>query len=317
MYRDLLDDLRSLLDGGVPVVEALETIAARGSARRRALAAGLRREVTAGRTLAEALAAVSRGVPAEHAALVAAGERAGQLVEALGRLVELLDHRREVASRAFSFLLQPLVTLAAAIVFLPLPLLLTAAGSAAYGSIVFGSFSLIGLLALAVWKGPALLPGPPRRACERGLLAVPWFGSLLGECAAGRVLWLLGRLLEAGISYDEALLLAANAASLETLGEDLLEARRRIAHKESASAALASVRILRGAPDVLARLAASEKAGALDRSLQEVGRSLEEGYVARLDRFVRLLPQLIILLVGVAVISYAFVVLRRVYTLPP
>lgn len=301
-YRDLVSDLASLLESGVPILDALEGLNAGGRRGRTAeLAAHLHREVSGGRTLAEALQSAAPPVTAEHTALVHAGEVSGTLPEVLRGIVVDLDQRRDrgrgLIRCTYLFLVAVLAVLGILVV-------------------VFGYYGLAAAMSVGgglAWR----LRWPWARGSfpsERLLFALPWFERLLKEQAAARALRLLGRLLRSGMGLSEALGLTANAASTETLRVEFCCAGDRLEAKETLSSALRVLQLFRRHPALADRLAIAEKAGGLDRALEDVGGQLEAQCRLRIDRFLTVLPVVLTIVAGISVAGYGIWVFSRLYS---
>ncbi|MBI4601987.1 MAG: type II secretion system F family protein [Planctomycetes bacterium] len=297
-YRDFLDDLRQLLESGFPILGALEALGREKAGRRADLAQALRTRVEGGATLAEAMACLPRTVPEEHVSVVRAGECSGTLDRVLRRLVERLDRRRELASGLIARAAYPAGIAVAAAVLLPLYLIVL--GEVwTYASIqiaFFGSVALVGVLA---WKGSLLH-------------RLPWLGGLLEELALGRALALLGLLLESGLALGEALRLAAAPVRLEGLKSGLLAVEPRLRAGRSLTEALRELPFLARRAAWLARVAVGEEAGAMGRSLLELGDSIEAGVWKKLTGATRVIPFVLIPLVGAWVLYQALSVLSNV-----
>jgi len=303
-YRDLVSDLASLLESGVPILDALEALNAEGRRGQTAeLAAHLHREVSGGRTLAEALQSAAPPVTAEHAALVHAGEVSGTLPEVLREIVIDLDQRKD-RTRG---LLRSVY-------------LLLVAGLALLGVLVlaFGFYGLAVAMAIGVglarWSGRASTRVRGSSKTERVFLALPWMGHVLKEQAAARALRLLGRLLRSGMGLSEALGLTANAASTETLRVEFCCAGDRLEAKETLSSALRVLQIFRRHPALADRLTAAEKAGGLDRALEDIGGQLEAQCRLRIERFLTALPVVLTIVAGACVAGYGIWFFSRLYS---
>jgi len=303
-YRHCLEDLRKLLQAGIPVLEALETEleSARGAA-----AEFVRRildHVRRGAGLGEAFAACPE-VPEEHAALVEAGERSGTLVVVLEKLVARIDRRQELLSQLRAKVTYPVALLCFAVTLLP-SYLLFAEQASLYVLVqvaFWGGAAVIGLL---VWQGPRALEGRPaiREAVERWVTRVPFLGRVLVDGAAGRSLGLLGLLIGSGLPLGASLKLVSKTARLLGLRASLGSVEPKLLSGSTLTQALASTAFFAAHRDWLARVAAGEKAGALDQVLTELGESLEISAQGRLAVILKILP------VGVMVLVGAFVLWR-------
>ena len=305
-YRDFLDDLKELLQAGFPVIEAFETLAsaqkagppARSPSPRRAeLASWFVERLRDGATLAEAMAS-RREIPEDHAAMVDAAESSGSLVRVLGRLVEQMDQQRKTLAEFWRQAAYPLLTLMAAVVLLPSPLLVLGDvwNYLLIQVLFFGPILLLG----GFVRGPQLFrqDSPVRASYEGYVLRLPLIGSLVTWFALGKVFGLLGMLLEAGLSFNEAIPLAARTARWRSLEADVLSIESEVRAGKTATEALQSIPVFAARTEWIARVSVGEKAGTLDRSFRELGANLEESARSLLNRCLRVLPIVIPLLVG-------------------
>lgn len=300
-YRDFIQDLKQLLHAGVPLIEALDTLGmdGKGTDQRGRLAIRLRDRVKAGATLAEALEGAAKSVPPDDMVLIEAGERAGALDKVLGRIVEAIDRRRALLAACIPKTVHAILTLVLAVLLLPLYHIFQGNVST-YARIEASFFIPLILVVLLAWKRKTLFRegGQGRRLFERIALGLPWVGSLIIEQAIGRAFSLLAILLEAGLPIGEAISLAARAARWGPLEQGLHSSVDLIRGGKTLTEAFRAVPLIAARPSWLARVATGEKAGSLDRSLRELGSSLEESASRRLERLLRVLPVFIILLVG-------------------
>jgi type II secretory pathway component PulF len=305
-YRDFLEDLRALLGSGVPVREALGTIEGAPGLWRGRLARDLRRRIEDGDTLGAAMAALPGSIPRDHAALVEAGERSGTLDRVLARLVERIDERGKLRGEILRGVAWPAFLLVVAVVLLPLYLLVLG-NERLYLAIQAGFFIPAALLVGAFFFGiPGLARGTrARRSLERIALAVPGLGTFLREVALGRTFGLLGLLTEAGGSLDDSFRLAAEAAPLDSIRSGLFGVPQGLRRGKPLHAVLRDAGELRLRLAWCARIQAGEVAGSVDRVFLELEEELDANTVVRVRFVGRLLPALLILVVGAIVLKQA------------
>ena len=309
-YRDFLEDLRSLLHAGISLLDALRCIADAGKGKRAQLAQSVHDRVLRGATLAESMAAETSLVPEEHVALIEAGERSGTLVKILARLVERVDRRREATSKLLQLTLYPTSCLVLAVVLLPLYLIFQGRGNA-YLLIQAAFFVPFLSLALLLWKRSSLLSASSqaRVALEDALLRLPWAGKICFQLAMARAFDLMGLLLEAGMTFDDTLRLSAGTVPWERLRREVHSLRALIKAGRNVSGAFREAPAFASQASWLARITVGEKVGRLDRSFLELGEELEKSAYVRIQRAIRLLPVLLIPLIGAVVLWRALSVL--------
>lgn len=305
-YRNFLEDLRTLLHAGVPVRNALETLAAGGGGPQARLAGRLLAGIEEGSTLAEALKRCPRDVPPQHAAIIEAGECTGTLDSVLKRLVERLDQERAIALELLKAVAWPVFLTVAAVVLLPLYLLFTGE-DALYVTIQVVFFSAGALLA-ACLSGviPVIPPGSGRRALvESLLLRTPWVRDTFLEAVLSRVFGLLGVLIEVGGSLEDSFRLAAGAVTWDGIRHDLLTVPQSLRRGSSLHEAIGAAGRIPLRREWVARVLMGETAGTLDKSFQELGSELEQRFLGRIQRLAKVLPGLIVILVGAVVLYRA------------
>lgn len=305
-YRDFLEDLRALVGSGVPIREALGTIEEAPGLSRGRLARDLRMRIEDGETLGEAMASLPRSFPRDHAALVEAGERSGTLDRILARLVERVDERGKLRRELLGAVAWPALLLASSVVLLPLYLLVLGR-ERLYMAIQVGFFIPA---ALVLWTTNFGFPGlargtRARAALETLALAVPGLGTFLREMALARAFGLLGLILEAGGSLEDAFHLAADAASLDSVRDGLLSVPGALRGGKSLHAALREARDLRLRLAWCARIQSGETAGSADRVFLDLERDLDAKTLERIRMALKAIPAILILAVGAIVLSQA------------
>jgi type II secretory pathway component PulF len=310
-YQDLLIQLKFLLNSGVPVKSALDSIARKKGPR--SLAAVLLSHVENGQCLGEAMGSYPRRIPAEHAALVLAGERSGRLTEVIDNIIEDAASIAEIRKSFLIQVLYPAVVIVAALVLGPLSLYVFTGRVVAHFPAYFVVILFMTAVVLFLWKGPKWLPPDSglRLSLERFLLAIPGLRGLLHSSLAGRALRLEGMLLGAGLSFEESLPLVGETMGWELLRADLARVEDSI---QGGSTAAEGFRHFSGlSDDVLSRLAAAETSGNLDAAMKLTGEELLRSFQYRLTVTLKILPYLLYLIAFLAILQYAFSVLPSTY----
>lgn len=294
-YRSFLDQLASLLEGGIPILEALALLS-KGPSRPIARAAGmLERRIRDGDTVAEAMAGDPQDFPPPHRAVLKAAEKGGLLPEALRRLRDEVDRHIAIRRSLWTRSAYPLLLLVAAAVLLPTVLL-------AQGRI--GAYFLFEALVFGLAGGTAWLCFRWKRQALTLLSGMPFLRGV------GESLSLLGLLLEAGIGVREALGLSAAAARSPLLQGELEEAARAL---EKGSNLTQSLEKVSGIPPIeRGEIQSGEHAGSMDRALRRAGRAIEEDAQRRLERVLSVLPFAVYFIAaGVVGTYYVLVMLRH------
>ena len=331
--------LAGLVGAGVPLVDALDELAAAEPRRaRRALWLGLGARVAGGAPLSVALAEAPRHFDAELVALVRAGEADGALADALAEVEAALAARHELRCRARTALAYPAfagLVLAGTLLFLfgeVVPALDGAgfgpgtgagagAGAGASGggapwharllravAAVVSAWGLVAASGAALaWLGLRALVAASSAAAvawDRVALAALPGARLRATLETARLAGTLARLQRRGASLPDALELATGGVSRPALAAELDAVRRRVVAGASFGAALADARHV---PATLARFArAGEAAGALPAALERAARVLERDARTALERAERLAGPALLCAVG-AVLTWIVV----------
>jgi type II secretory pathway component PulF len=309
-YRNLLSDLASLLHAGMPIREALQNIASGKTGPGARLAGRLAESLGGGSTLGDAMACVPAEIPVEHVALVRAGECAGRLEEVLRRITARIDEDRRAAAELYQAVAWPVLTAVAAVVLLPLYLVIMGhwiqylvLQLAVFGPLVF-------LGALFFWYLPRLPSNcAARDAIESVLFRIPWIRRILVQRALARAFGVLGILIEVGGSLDDAFGLAAAAVTWRALRSGLQSVPAELRRGRKLHEALRSAPGLSLEPDWISRIQVGETAGAMDRIFNELGEDLEGRVLVTVRRVGKVLPVVITITVGVFVLCRALQVL--------
>ena len=313
----LLEELATLLEAGVPLAEAapsLESAYAEGP-----LGAPLGRlvqAVRAGESLAVAFERAALDLPAYVHTLIASGEAAGRLGAALRDAAAQLEYERVTAQEFRNALIYPAVlvgagavaVLAIFIIVVPRFASLVRQGRAELPTIsrwvIEGGMYLkehllgaglvlgaaIGLLILAL-RAPAV-----RQALLEAIARLPLTGSWLRNRETGRWATLLGTLLANRVPLLAALELSTGALKLQADRHHLQQARDALRQGRALSAVLAEQGWI--APSRINLIRVGERAGELPRLLGELGRLHTESARTQMKRLLTLIEPLAILVVG-------------------
>lgn len=314
---EILLSLADLLSAGADMRSALNVLLSRAQGSRVANACRrLLQDISAGEALDAAFARTLAPRHAFVAALVAAGEAAGDLPQALRRAGEMLEAAIKLRQQLIAALAYPLFvlisTLAAAGVILlaVVPSLepLVSEGGEANAPILSGLLAASRLLreqgvVLAAGLGVAaiLVTGLGRAGLLRGPLDRLWLTGpwrrISCALAFGGFAISLGVMLSAGAPMSEALRLAIRGVRSDLARSRLQVVLQQVRQGVSLSQALQS---LKSFPPTIVRLVSvGESTGALGRMLQRSGKLEEDAAVRDIEAAARLLgPALVVLLGG-------------------
>lgn len=321
-----MQQLATLLSAGMPMVEALDSIADSMETRRgRQLVAALRQQVLEGNALAGAMRHL--GFDEVACNMVAAGEETGQLDAVSSRLAQVLEHARELRQEVVSAILYPLIVSGFGLlvmVFLLTVVVPQIAGVFARAggnlpwlttTIIYVSnilrehgFWLFGGVVLFViaYRFALRLPHIRYRR-DVLLLGLPAIGGLLRKMETARYARTLGMLLGGGVPVLSALHIASQSLLLEPVREAAVAARESMREGESLAERL---RLSGYIPPLAIRLiAVGEQSGQLDTMLLRVADNFDADTSRNLKRLVTMLEPVLVMLMAVMVGTLAMAIL--------
>ena len=312
-------ELMSLLEAGLNLVEALQTLSEKE-------AHGERQEVLSG-----ILAAIYRGEPFSQAigrfpqhfsplyvATVKASERTGNVREALGRYVAYQEELERVRKKIVSASIYPAILMVVGVLVLGFLMFYVVprfarvyedmAGTLPFFSqllLGFGNFvsahaAALGFGAAALAAGAAWALSQPaiRAQLHMALWRVPAAGSRMKVYQLARLYRTAGMLLRAGIPALRALEMVRELLPAH-LRPQLARARRLIEEGQPMSAALGAVGL--ATPVALRMMSVGERSGDMGQMLTQIARFHDEEVARSIDWFTRAFEPLLMAVLGVSV----------------
>ncbi len=324
----LTRQMATLLDSGLTLEQTLDALIEEAAQPlTREVLTGVKTEVTAGLSLAKALAAYEKSFPDFYRALVHGGEESGALPRVLQHLADYLDARQSLKQKTALALLYPILVTTVAILIVAgllvyvvpqvvqvfqqsrqsLPLLTR-------GLIALSDFlreSGIWLL-LLIGGGLALARLAVRREALRRrwhglLLRLPGLGPLIRGIDTSRFASTLAILVGGGVPLLAALASGAQVMSNMVLRDAIERATLRVREGLGLARALGETRAF---PPLLVHLIASgEVSGKLEQMLERAAQLETKGLERRLTVFLTLLEPMMILLMGGIVLLIVLAIL--------
>jgi len=291
---------------------------------------GLRAEVRAGTSLADAMAKQPGAFPDLYRALVRGGEDAGALPRVMAELADHLEAREAVRQKLALALLYPAtIAIVATLVVGGLMIYVLPQLASVFSQnrqqLPWLTTALLGLSDFLSRGGPWLLLagvvagfglrrlyGLPsyRRRAQQALVSLPVVGHLLKLEAGARFGSTLAILLSGGVPLLRALIAAADGASLEIFGEAVRRAAERV--REGAPLSR-SLRAEEQFPPLLLHFVASGEAGGeLPAMLRHAARQLQGELDIRLRWLGGLLEPALIVAMGVVVLTIVLAILMPI-----
>lgn len=312
-------ELRTLLEAGLSLVEALQTLGEREKDPERSrVIAGILAALAEGEPFSRAIARFPEAFPDLYVATVRASERTGDLREALSRYVTYREEMDRVRKQLIAALLYPAIlcvvgTLVVAfLTFYVVPrfarvyedtsatlpffsAMLLAIGRAidAYGFAI--GTALLGAAIAAAWT---LAQPPARAALNERLWRVPVLGERILNYQLARFYRSAGMLLRAGIPALQSLQMVGSL--LETrLREGLASAAQRIEAGQAISVALTTSGL--STPVATRLMQVGEGSGRMGEMMERVANFLDDENARFLDAFTRVFEPLLMAVLGLAV----------------
>jgi len=317
-------DLATLLAAGIPLLEAVDTLARQHKGPFGAAVLALGEDIAAGSSLAEAMKANGAYFDQLCVSIAAVGENTGTLETALARLAEFKEHARRLRGRVATALIYPgiVATVGVAVtVFLmtfvvpqllttlsesgrPLPAVTRWVKAASDFLLGYGWAVCLGAIALAV--GAKLLIATPagRRGWHRLVLRIPLVGELVRKETIARLAVILAALLRSGVVFLQALTVARNTVRNEVFREELGRCERAVTAGRDIAPALQGSAVF--PPMMVKMLAVGQQAGELEGMLEQLAVAYEHQVETATQRLTAVLEPALIIALAMLVGFVAF-----------
>jgi len=312
-------ELLSLLDAGLNLVEAMQTLAEKEpEGERQQVLSGMVAAINRGEPFSQAVAAFPRHFSPLYVATIKASERTGNVKEALGRYIAYQDELDRVKKKVVSASIYPAILMVVGTLVIGFLMLYVVPRFAqvyedmahtlpffsqlllSFGSFVgkhgFFMFSVFILgIGAAAW---ALSRPAVRAALNRRIWALPALGSRMKTYQLARLYRTAGMLMRAGIPALRALEMVEGLLAAH-LRPPLVHARNLIEQGHPMSAALGAAGL---ATPVAARMMlVGERSGDMGRMLGEIARFHDDEVARFVDWFTRAFEPVLMTLLGLAV----------------
>lgn len=320
--------MATLLESGLTMEQSLNALIEEAAEPlTREVLTGVKMEVTAGLSLAAAMAAYQKSFPDFYCALIDGGEQSGALPTVLQHLADYLDARQALRQKTSLALLYPILVTVVAISIVTglliyvvpqvvqvfaqsrqsLPLLTRAL--IALSDFLRAAWPyLLVLIGGAAFGARVLLRRPElRRRWHAFLLRLPWLGPLVRGINTSRFASTLAILVGGGVPLLAALDSGARVLTNTVMSQAVERAIERVREGASLARALGETRAF---PPLLVHLVASgETSGRLQQMLNRAAQLETRALERRLAVFLTLLEPLMILLMGGVVLMIVLAIL--------
>jgi len=323
---NFLQQLATLIDSGMPLVDSLSSIAeGMENARSNSVISSVRQQVLEGKSLADALR--THHFDDVICNMVAAGEETGQLDAVSTRLAELLERRQALSQELLSATLYPVIILAFGVVVMlfllavVVPQIVTVFERAggdlpALTVFVIATSEFIrnnGLILTLLFSGSvfayimAMKKETMRYKRDELLLKIPALSSLLLKTNTSRYTRTLGMLLEGGVPALAAMKIAQQSITLLPMREAVTQAREMLREGSSLADGLKTgnyVPLL-----ALRMIAVGEQSGTLDKMLIRVADNYDKESSRNIKRLLTIMEPMLVMGMAVGVGTLAMAIL--------
>jgi general secretion pathway protein F len=312
-------ELMSLLEAGLNLVEALQTLADKENhGERQEVLSGLLAAIHRGEPFSQAVAGFPQHFSPLYVATIKASERTGNVKEALGRYIAYQEELERVRKKIVSASIYPVILMVVGVLVIGFLMLYVVprfakvyedmAGTLPFFSqllLGFGNFvgnnaavlgiSFVGLLAGAVW---AFSRADFRSWLNLQLWRVPAVGSRMKTYQLARLYRTAGMLLRAGIPAVKALDMVRDLLAAH-LRPQLMSAKKAIEQGHPMSAALGAAGL---ATPVAARMmSVGERSGDMGHMFTQIARFHDDEVARFIDWFTRAFEPILMAVLGVSV----------------
>lgn len=312
-------ELATLLGVGIPVTDAIDTLAQQQRGGYRTALLLLRDRVAAGAGLAEAMAEQPEVFDSLSVRMVEVGENSGTLEAVLEQLAGFKERASELKDRVLTALLYPAIVFSVSLavsIFLMVvvvPMLLTnllEAGRALPCSTrVLKAMSdllvergWMPLVAFALGGGAlvAWIRTPRgRRTCHRLLLRLPLIGSMARKQTIARIALVLSTLIRSGIVYLKAVEIVVRSTSNLVFRDALEESAKQVASGIEISKSLEKAGVF--PPLVVHIFSVGQQSGRLEEMLERLAADYDRQVASSSARLASALEPLLILTLAIFV----------------
>jgi type II secretory pathway component PulF len=322
---NFIRELSTAIMAGLPLVQALRTLARQGrSPRQHAMLSQIIEQVEHGRSLGDAAASWGKPFNDMTINMIRAGEASGKLGEVLKQAADLLDRdvklrRALLSATMYPMILASLITIAVIVIVtvivpkllaglpnhnmeLPLPTRIVQGVAQFFGGYWWLIIPGVAVTVLAISR-TYRTPGP-RLWIDSRMLSLPLLGPLLRDVAVARFTRTLGTLTSAGIPILQALRITRG-----TLGNKGMErVIDEVCEQVSAGKTIADPMERSGYfPPMLVQIVnLGERSGRLDEMLTQAADAFEDKTESSVKIFTTALPPVLVVMLACVV---GFVVL--------
>lgn len=327
--------LKTMVKAGLSIVAALKVLSEETENEKlRKIIAKITAEVETGKQLSEALARFPKIFPPIYVSMIASGETAGKLEDALTQVSEQMKKSHELTSSIRGAMIYPIVVFTAIVgialemVIFVLPKIMvmfkdfdaelplatrvligTISFLENYGLILLGV--IVVLVIVAIW---AMRKPDVKRKVHKFNLHLPIFGEVIKKINLARFTLTLSSLLQSTIPIVEATKITAGVQTNYTYRDNLVLVSDALKKGENLSTALECYP-LTFPPMVNEMIMVGEQSGQMEKMLSELSEYYSSEVDATMKNFSTIIEPVVIVALGLMVAGIAVAVIMPMYTL--
>ncbi len=326
-------NVATLLNSGVPLVKAIEALAADDTFdRSTAILQSLVQDIRAGTAFSAALANRPDSFSPLVISMVRAGESGGTLVSTLEKISNDIEKRQATKAQIRQALTYPTIVVVLgsfAVTFLMafvvpvfeetyrkagMPLPLITRSLIAVSSVVAATWWLVlGIIIGTVIAYRRYRSHPKlRRVRDRFLIRLPVLGAVLRSVLVGRFVQAFGGLLASGVSIKESLELTEKVVNHSDFVDMIRELRFAVTRGEGLGSKLAEYRSL--VPPLLAQMVSlGEKSGELGPMMLQIGHYVDKDLTRRTQSMSSMIEPLVTVVMAFAIGTIALAIYLPIF----
>lgn len=329
-----LQELATLLEGGIPLDKSLRIIAhSQKNSALRDISEGILNGVKGGKSLAASLSQYPRTFPEVYVSMVRAGEEGGVLPQVLQRLAAFLERTIKVREDISSALLYPILLAIVGVLSIVIIILYVIPkfsvifqdmGVALPFSFQFLMFlnyfvkfygwTLVAvILAIYLINRRRLKSGAKNVKTARKTLKIPLIGRLIWDIEVARFTRTLGTLLENGVPLLKSLDISKGVLSNAYLAGIVENTKTDIKKGSTLSASLDNKNFFPGTMTHL--IIVGEETGRLGPMLLKVAENLESDVERSVKKLVALVEPILILFMGLVIAIIVISMLMAIFSM--
>lgn len=332
--RDFTLHMATCFGAGIPIIQSLRDIeeGMAGTAFQEVIA-NIRKEVSNGSTLANAISNQGIAFPTLYVTLIDAGERSGNLDRSFSELLEYLEWNGDLRGKIKQALIYPSILVVGVIGLFCLMLLvvlprflgvfeemdydlpaLTRNVMALSDWLRFGwPFLLGGIVAMVAGVKIARRRPGGRMRIDMLILHLPVIGGFVNKLALSRFSRNFAMLFGAGIDILSVLSMLKNVVGNSVLAREIENARNRVVAGQTLAAAFEQANYF---PPLVKRLIiVGETAGNLDNALIKAGEYMDQELPRALKKFFTIMDAIIIAVLGALIAVAALSMLLPIFSI--